>query len=91
MVLERPDGKSERFFSTVSASEVVKSHPSHQLSSSPPPYLTAALSASSESNNSVLPIISARTCIYTHLFQSIITYSLSPATSLFHMAFCSVI
>ncbi|KAL0846917.1 hypothetical protein Bca101_020163 [Brassica carinata] len=38
-------------------SEVVKSHPGHQLSSSPPPYLKAALSASSESNYSVLLII----------------------------------
>ncbi|KAL0823767.1 hypothetical protein Bca101_047444 [Brassica carinata] len=35
MVLERPDGKSERFYCTVSASEV-KSHPGHHLSSSPP-------------------------------------------------------
>uniref|UniRef100_A0A0D3E4A0 Uncharacterized protein n=2 Tax=Brassica TaxID=3705 RepID=A0A0D3E4A0_BRAOL len=36
MVLERPDGKSERFYCTVSATEVVKSHPGHHLSSSPP-------------------------------------------------------
>ncbi|KAF3503035.1 hypothetical protein F2Q69_00040894 [Brassica cretica] len=36
MVLERPNGKSERFYCTVSASEVVKSHPGHHLSSSPP-------------------------------------------------------
>ncbi|CAN6914014.1 unnamed protein product [Brassica oleracea] len=36
MVLERPDGKSERLYCTVSASEVVKSHPGHHLSSSPP-------------------------------------------------------
>ncbi|CAG7869412.1 unnamed protein product, partial [Brassica rapa] len=36
MVLERPDGRSERFYCTVSASEVVKSHPGHHLSSSPP-------------------------------------------------------
>ncbi|KAF2544300.1 hypothetical protein F2Q68_00029830 [Brassica cretica] len=36
MVLERPDGKSERLYCTVSASEVVKSHPGHHLTSSPP-------------------------------------------------------
>uniref|UniRef100_A0A0D3A5D6 Uncharacterized protein n=1 Tax=Brassica oleracea var. oleracea TaxID=109376 RepID=A0A0D3A5D6_BRAOL len=36
MVLERTDGKSERLYCTVSASEVVKSHPGHHLSSSPP-------------------------------------------------------
>ncbi|KAH0892648.1 hypothetical protein HID58_055077, partial [Brassica napus] len=30
-VLERPDGKSERFYCTVSASEVIKSHPGHHV------------------------------------------------------------
>ncbi|KAF8112574.1 hypothetical protein N665_0063s0060 [Sinapis alba] len=30
-VLERPDGKSERFYSTVSASEVIKSHHGHHV------------------------------------------------------------
>ncbi|CAH8346314.1 unnamed protein product [Eruca vesicaria subsp. sativa] len=30
-VLERPDGKSERFYSTVSAREVIKSHPGHHV------------------------------------------------------------
>ncbi|KAJ0231332.1 Basic-leucine zipper transcription factor K [Hirschfeldia incana] len=30
-VLERPDGKSERFHCTVSASEVIKSHPGHHV------------------------------------------------------------
>ncbi|KAJ4904689.1 hypothetical protein Rs2_18640 [Raphanus sativus] len=57
MVLERPDGKFERFYCTVSASEVVKSHPD-RLSSSPPTYLNVALSASSESTYFVLLIIS---------------------------------
>ncbi|CAN7031034.1 unnamed protein product, partial [Brassica oleracea var. botrytis] len=52
-VLERRDDKSERFYCTISA---ISS--GHQLSSSLPLYLTAALSASSESNYSVLPIIS---------------------------------
>ncbi|KAL0855065.1 hypothetical protein Bca101_060217 [Brassica carinata] len=57
-MLERTGGKLDRFYFTVSASEVVKSHPGHQLSSSPPLYLKATLSASSKSNYSVLWIIS---------------------------------
>ncbi|KAF8089896.1 hypothetical protein N665_0494s0001, partial [Sinapis alba] len=52
------DGKLERFYCTVSASEVVKSHPGYQLSSYPPPYFKAALSVSSESDYYVLPITS---------------------------------
>ena len=55
---------------------------------SPPSYLKAALSASSKSNYCVLPIISC-SGMYVHSSQGIITYS--PATLLFHMAFCSVI
>ncbi|KFK28017.1 hypothetical protein AALP_AA8G460700 [Arabis alpina] len=30
-VIQRPDGKSERFYCTVTASEVIKSHPNHHV------------------------------------------------------------
>ncbi|ESQ31625.1 hypothetical protein EUTSA_v10005054mg [Eutrema salsugineum] len=30
-VIQRPDGKSERFYCTVSASDVIKSHPGHHV------------------------------------------------------------
>ncbi|CAN8264596.1 unnamed protein product [Cochlearia groenlandica] len=30
-VLQRPDGKSERYYSTVNAREVIKSHPGHHV------------------------------------------------------------
>lgn len=70
---------------------MVKSHPGHQLSSSPPLYLMAALSASSESNYFVLPIISCSDMYIDSSPPKVLYISYSPATSLFHMAFCFVI
>ncbi|KAF3504532.1 hypothetical protein F2Q69_00040056 [Brassica cretica] len=50
-VAQRPDGKLERVYSTVTASEVIKSHPGHHVALLISlTYLTVALSALLESN-----------------------------------------